>query len=208
MNQKRVRVLPLIALAWNETVYYSGRMLSGKKLHYDLSLSVDHKIPIVPWTISIYIICFLFWAVIYLYMASREQREAYRFFLADGIGKLICFLFFVFMPTTLIRPEIIGTGIWNALIRYLYRFDAADNLFPSIHCMVSWFCFMGIRRQKECSVWCKCGTFLFAAAVCISTLTTRQHVLLDAAGGIGFAELSDLMAVILLRKKKIIIKAH
>lgn len=41
-----------------------------------------------------------------------------------------------------------------------------------------------------------------AIAICISTLTTRQHVLADIFGGIGAAELSWLAAEKLLKKTK------
>ena len=32
-------------------------------------------------------------------------------------------------------------------MRFLYQVDAADNLFPSIHCLTSWFCYIGIRGR-------------------------------------------------------------
>ena len=67
---------------------------------------------------------------------------------------------------------------------WLYSVDAADNLFPSIHCLVSWFCYIGIRGRKEIPVWYQRTSLGIAVLVFISTLLTKQHVLIDVAGGV------------------------
>lgn len=38
-------------------------------------------------------------------------------------------------------------------MRFVYAVDAADNLFPSIHCLVSWFCYIGLRGRRDIPVW-------------------------------------------------------
>ena len=85
-------------------------------------------------------------------------------------------------------PEITGSGLWNDLLRLLYTIDAPDNLFPSIHCLVSWFCFVGIRGRKNISRWYKVFSCGAALAVCVSVLTTKQHGILDVFAGIFLAE--------------------
>ena len=70
----------------------------------------------------------------------------------------------------------------------VYRIDAADNLFPSIHCLVSWFCYIGIRGRKEIPMWYRGASCVMAVLVCVSTLTTKQHVIIDVAGGVLLAE--------------------
>ena len=72
---------------------------------------------------------------------------------------------------------------------WVYSVDAADNLFPSIHCLVSWFCYIGIRGREDLPVWYRRFSCVMALLVCASTLTTKQHVLVDVAGGILLAEL-------------------
>lgn len=100
------------------------------------------------------------------------------------ISRIICFSIFLLFPTTNIRPDIVGGGIWNEGMRLLYRIDAADNLFPSIHCLVSWFCYIGIRGEKKIPKWYKWTSCLIAVAVFISTLTTKQHVIIDVIAGV------------------------
>ncbi len=75
---------------------------------------------------------------------------------------------------------------------WLYRTDAADNLFPSIHCLTSWFCFIAVRENKKIPGWYKTVSILLALSVCVSTLTTKQHVLIDVVVGIVLAEGSYL----------------
>lgn len=79
--------------------------------------------------------------------------------------------------------------LFSWLIRLVYALDAPTNLFPSIHCLVSWFCFIGIRKSKKLPVWFKVFSCIFAALVCMSTQFTKQHYLLDIPGGILIAEL-------------------
>lgn len=204
MTKKKIWILPMMALIWNEFVYYLARILTRHEVHFDFSFSWDYKIPFISWTVTIYFLCFIFWAIVYVYMAWQEKEIAHTFFMADGIGKFICLFFFLFLPTTISRPVVMESGFWNTIMRFLYHIDTADNLFPSIHCMVSWFCFIGMRKLKECPNWCKWGSLFIAVLICISTLTTKQHVIMDVVGGVGFAEISYIMAEAIVQEKRIL----
>jgi membrane-associated phospholipid phosphatase len=83
---------------------------------------------------------------------------------------------------------ITGGDLWNQVALWLYSIDAADNLFPSIHCLVSWFCYLGIRGRKEIPHWYQRVSMVIAILVFASTLLTKQHVIVDVAGGILLAE--------------------
>lgn len=79
-------------------------------------------------------------------------------------------------------------------MRLLYRVDAADNLFPSIHCLVSWLCWIGVRKRKDIPTIYRYISLIASLLVCISTLTTKQHVIVDVIGGIALAECSYMIA--------------
>ena len=74
------------------------------------------------------------------------------------------------------------------------------NLFPSIHCLVSWFCAIGLRGTRV-STWYKVFSYAFAIAVCISTQLTKQHYIVDVFGGILLAEISLLIGEYFVRRK-------
>ena len=148
----------------------------------------------MPWTIIIYFGCYLFWAVNYVLCVRLDRRSAWQFLSADFLAKLVCLACFLILPTTNTRPEITGSSIWDVVMRFLYQVDAADNLFPSIHCLTSWFCYIGIRGRREVSKWYRVFSCLFALAVFISTLTTKQHVIIDVIAGAALAEVAYRVA--------------
>lgn len=183
-------VLPLcLSFTWNAIIYWGARQLAGGKPHYSMETWLDARIPLMPAALFVYFGCYLFWGVNYVLIARQEKAAMYRFFAADFISRIVCFLFFVLLPTTNMRPEIAGSGWLADGMRFLYRVDAADNLFPSIHCLVSWFCYLGIRRDTRIPGWYKGCSALLAVLVFASTLLTKQHVLADVVGGVVLAEL-------------------
>ncbi|MDO4323648.1 MAG: phosphatase PAP2 family protein [Lachnospiraceae bacterium] len=196
IKEKISRILPVYGwvplaaeLTLNMLVYSGAKLIAGKWYHYNLETSLDRAIPFIPWTVLIYFGCYLFWAANYVICVRQGRREAYRFLSADFLAKCICLFFFLGLPTTNIRPEVTGSSIWDEAMRFLYWVDSADNLFPSIHCLTSWMCYIGIRGRKNIPFWYRGFSCLMAAAVFISTLTTKQHVVVDVAGGVLLAEI-------------------
>lgn len=196
-----------ITLLWNQCVYLWARWIAGSWHYYDMTTSVDRMVPFLPWTITIYLGCYLFWGINYFLCTMQNRADRNRFFCADALAKGICFVFFLMIPTTNIRPEITGSTIWDSLMVFLYWMDAADNLFPSIHCLVSWLCWIGVRKRKDIPAAYRYFSLAAAIVICISTLTTRQHVIIDMIGGIllaeacyyvaGYKKVCDVYAVIL-----------
>lgn len=187
-----MRIPIFTALACNMAAYYGSRLFTSGRVHYDITGWLDGKIPLLPWTIVIYWGCYLFWIVNYVIGSRQDQEKAFRFFSADFAAKLVCLVCFLIFPTTNVRPDIEGNSLWDELMRALYRVDAADNLFPSIHCLTSHFCFIAVRGNEKIPKWYQVASFLITLSICISTLTTKQHVLIDVIAGVLLAEISWL----------------
>jgi membrane-associated phospholipid phosphatase len=83
----------------------------------------------------------------------------------------------------------VGNSPADVLIRFVYWIDAPTNLFPSIHCLVSWMCFIGVRGKSYVPKWYQIFSCLFAVAVFASTLFTKQHFIVDVIAGVVIAEL-------------------
>ena len=142
MNQKKDYVLrwipkysiiPLITALVLNTLVYSGTMVLCKGLyHHDFTTAFDRMVPVIPEFTSIYLICYVFWVVNYIMTARISREHMYRFLTADYLSRIVCGIFFVFLPTTLVRPEITGTGFWDQALRFVYSIDQSANLFPSI----------------------------------------------------------------------------
>ena len=166
----KIMIIPLLlSMTWNSITYFGSRLLTSDWKHFNVEAMLDSVIPFLPWTVSIYLSCYVFWIVNYILGVRQDRAEALRFISADFFAKTICLICFLIIPTTNVRPEVGAEGIWNRLMIWLYNTDAADNLFPSIF------------------------SLLFAISICISTLTTKQHVIVDVIGGIGLAEGSYFM---------------
>lgn len=188
-------MIPLIfAVVFNLAVYGGSRMIAGEWTHHNIEGNLDRLIPFWPPTVAIYLGCYLFWIVNYILIGRQEKKEVCRFFAADFLSRVVCLVCYLAYPTTNTRPAVDPEGFWNQLVIFLYSIDAADNLFPSIHCLVSWFCYIGLRGKKNIPLWYRAASCLMALLVCISTLTTKQHVIPDVIGGIFLAELCFLVA--------------
>lgn len=142
-------MIPLVFTLLLNTVVYNGvRLFTEGRYHYNLSGPLDELVPFMPEFIIVYFGCFIFWVVNYTIIARGEKEVCYRFFTADFYARIVCLLFFFFFPTTNTRPILEGSGIWTEAVRFLYAVDPPTNLLPSIHCMASWFCYIGLLKGR------------------------------------------------------------
>lgn len=189
-DTRRYFVISLILMLLSNRVLYAGARLFNENLrHWDLRLPLDDRIPFLPWMILIYVGCYVWWLYIYWLISQRSRRDADRFFAANLLSKAVSFLVFVLFPTAVTRPELGGGSVWNTLLRILYALDKPDNVFPSIHCVLGWLCWVGVRGKADIPFPCRFASLLMAVAVCLSTLTVRQHILMDVTGGILLSEI-------------------
>ncbi len=189
-----------IAAAFNAASYYGARCVAGGFRHYDLTTDLDQMIPFLPVMVTVYLGCYAFWFVNYCLSVKHERGEKHQFITAHCIGEAVSFLIFILFPTTMIRVEILDTSVFSSLCMRLYLLDQADNLLPSLHCFISWLCWIGVRGNPKISHRYQWFSLLLAAAICVSTLTVKQHVLADVIAGILLAEGSYLFAGYLLKR--------
>lgn len=186
---KAYSVLPLIFMfSFNSLIYWATMHLCRDWHHYDLTLSIDRAVPLVPEFVFVYLGCYAFWAANYIMSAWFGKDEFYKFTAADISSRVVCLLFFICLPTTNIRPELVGDSLSMQLLKWLYSVDLPVNLFPSIHCLVSWFSYIAIRGRKEIPAWYRGFSCFFALLVAASTQFLKQHYIVDAIGGILLAE--------------------
>ena len=68
-------VLPLIcSFTFNSLIYTGTQILCSDLKHYDFTTAFDRAVPVIPAFTSIYLICYLFWAVNYI-MIGRIGKE-------------------------------------------------------------------------------------------------------------------------------------
>ncbi len=186
-------VIPLIScFALNMLVYSGTMILCADWHHYYFTKPWDNSVPLVPEWIYIYFGCYIFWVANYILVAKIHQDNKsmfYRFVITDMSSRLVCALFFIALPTAITRPVVPEGGLSAYLLNFLYGIDQPANLFPSIHCLVSWLCFAGIRKSDKVPNWYKAFSCIAALLVVLSTQFTKQHYWIDTIAGIALAEI-------------------
>ena len=179
-----------LCVAYYLTSLLNGIFRDGYDTYFDITSRFDRMIPAVPiWTVM-YFFSYVFWIISYLWV-SRESREmSNRLLFADLIGKVLCTAVFLIAPTTAERPPVAVDAFAAPLLKLLFAIDEPVNLFPSMHCSVSWFAVRYVLKCKKIPTWYKFTAVLLMLAVFASVLFTKQHVIIDIFGGIAVAELS------------------
>lgn len=193
-TSKKTVVLLFGAFAYNFIVYLGGRSISRNLYHYNLTSYIDDIIPLQSWMVIIYLGAYLFWAVNYYLSVKYDTSTNERFIISHMIGETVCLAAFILLPTTMNRPLITGTSVFDQLLKLVYAVDKPDNLMPSIHCYLSWLCWIGVRNNAHVSKGYQHFSLIMAIAVCLSTLMVKQHVLIDALTGVLLAEVSYFAA--------------
>ena len=151
-------------------VFYLGAARLGFREPRLLQPSVvDRAVPFLPWTIAVYLSQFAF-----LFLAlwlQTDSRALTRTFAAIAIATILSCAIFVVWPTTIPRPP-----VRSAAFDALWLFDVPANCFPSLHVALATIaaCFWP-RRRWIAVIW--------AAAIALSTLTTKQHYAVDVLAG-------------------------
>lgn len=191
----RHSVIPLlVVLAFNMITYYGTKYVNLNRYHHDISTLVNVSIPFVPFFFLFYFIAYIQWVIGFILIARENRQICYRYMSGELIAKIITFVIFLIIPTTMIRPEIIGNGFFDKLVEFLYRIDTPRNLFPSMHCLESWLCFRGALKLKSIRKWYAPLSLIITLLVFASTILIKQHVPLDIIGGILVVEIGLLVS--------------
>ena len=185
-------ILPLISIfVLNCLIYWGSSALTAGRYHFDFTMAFDREVPLLPVFVWFYILAFPFWAVGYLLAARRGKDMFYRFVATDLTIHFICFICFILIPTTNIRPEIPGNTLSEKILALVYSLDGGNspsNLFPSIHCYVSWMCWKGVEGSEKVPKWYQRFSLIFAILIIISTQVLKQHYIVDAAAALLLVE--------------------
>lgn len=105
-------------------------------------------------------------------------------------------LFYYFFPTTLEQPAL----DWSTMPvgKVLQTWDQAGNVFPSMHVASALFACLWLRRELrriQAPQWLHPVNMLWCSAIVYSTLATKQHVVLDVAGGLALGAMAGWASV-------------
>ena len=175
-------------------IFFGTKPLTANAVHHSIPVPFENAIPFAPEWVTVYTATFIFWLLGLVVCMTRERELCFRMFTGIYIAELICAVFFVAMPTVIVRPEATGGVYYDRLLAQLYAADQPTNLFPSMHCMFAYMVFRGFmiaKLDKPVII----GSGLFAALVCASTVFVKQHFLLDTFAGIILGEVAVTLSL-------------
>jgi hypothetical protein len=146
--------------------YYIPRLFLPQLTLHVLTCPLDERIPFRPPWVTVYFLSYPFWAATGLRLVCQEKPRAYRIAAAYSLGMLLSAAVFLLWPGTMDRPEIRGSGFFDAWMRLLYRIDPPTNLFPSLHVLITYFCWRGAMGCGRIPGWYRgvCLVFLILYA--------------------------------------------
>lgn len=154
---------------------------------------IDRAIPVIEWTVWIYISYYALPVLAGVFIDDMHYLDRYAQSLMSAC--IACAIVFIFFPTEITRYTFKEDGVTGFVVKYLHLLDKPRNCFPSMHIAVSYIAAFTIIRYKK-----KHGIFLLVWAVMItlSTLTIKQHYIVDVAGGFVIALIS--LKIFIFRK--------
>ena len=157
---------------------------------HDMTIALDRAIPLIPQWVVIYFLAFVSWLVSAVWILSESKPHGYRFTCSYMLALLISGVIFLVYPGTMERPALTGSGFFTQWMRFLYWIDAPTNLCPSLHVLISYFCWrctLGCRRIPK---WYQWFNLVFLILVCCSILFVKQHAVVDIPVALVVGELA------------------
>lgn len=196
--------LPYFLYPWNKATVGFGSaifaavfyMLTNHFPLFESSLlpftTIDRITPFIPSTVWIYLS--EYFLILSAFFVDSDLRKANRFVYGFLFLQFISNAIFLAFPTHYPRqwfPIPIGTDPASEFILNIIRnADTASNCAPSLHvscCYFASFVFLEVKGPKR---FLFPVYFLWATLVGISTLTTKQHYLVDVVLGFIFGILA------------------
>lgn len=142
---------------------------------------VDVAIPVIPWTVWIYVSVYL------TYLASvllqKDMAVLGRFLITYVLAYGVSMFFFMVYPTTFPRdlyPIPDGAGISGAALEFFRSTDRPTNCLPSMHVASCVMLTLPFYKRRP---WVFVGFGLWTLAISITTMTTKQHYAIDVVSG-------------------------
>ncbi len=196
------RVPLLLLVTIHLLVYFGTKPFVNGLNAYDITISIDHQIPLIPVFIIPYFLAYIQWVIGIVAIARYGREYSYKVLGGEIISKIIVCIIFIVFPTTMVRPEITGSNLFSRIVVFLYSIDTPTNIFPSIHCLESYICMKAAIEMKEYDDRFRYGMVIISILVYLSTVFVKQHVVLDFFGAVIVAEVGRLIAERILEVRR------
>lgn len=182
MNLKNVIIRQIIILIFQVVLYFGCEFF--QKNPKNMGLPIDKKIPALPYFALIYVLWFPLIAIfpISLFKAAKNLYELYVIcWITDIVISVIIYLAY---PTTCTRPKDLENIKGGWMLKILYKFSYKGlNCSPSMHCSISTLVLIFALTASTMPINLRIIYSTTALGIILSTLFTKQHVLVDLVTG-------------------------
>ncbi len=165
---------------------------------------LDRMITFQPSTLPIYLSLWVYVSLPSVFLTTRD--EMYRYGIAMAAACLVGLIIFYFWPTA-VPPANIDWARYPD-VNFLKNLDAAGNACPSLHVTTAVFSGIWLHhllRRFGTPLWILGFNWIWCVGILYSTLSTRQHVVIDVLAGLL---LGALAAYLSLRQRSVANKQH
>ncbi len=158
--------------------------------------AIDDRIPVISIFVVFYLFSYVFWICGPIAASLTKKKNFLNYIIGLSAAYIVGFLIFIFAPTYMDRvaeglmDAAAKPGLFNQLLAIVYSSDGSNlafNLFPSYHCLISLYCYLGIRKQPEISKGFRVYSLVMTVLICMSTVFTKQHYAIDIVGGLSIS---------------------
>ena len=149
-----------------------------------LSGTIDESIPFINYSIFIYSSWYILLVLVPYLLYKKDKTMLAKYVASYIICVIIAMIVFVVYPTGVIRPEVNNDNIVNMIVNLIYWVDTpAINCLPSLHCAISMLFILVMLVSKKFNTKTKTIITILSILIMLSTLFTKQHVLIDLITG-------------------------
>lgn len=160
---------------------------------YIIHAPLDDLIPFNEWFVIPYCSWFLLLVAVTALLWWKDTASYDKLCLMMFSGMTFCLIVYMLLPNGLdLRPTVEEIGRSNPamwVMQLLWKADASVNVCPSIHCQSTTCMAIAISESKlaEERPVLRPIALVWAALICLSTVFTKQHSVLDVVCGLAVA---------------------
>lgn len=160
---------------------------------YIIHAPLDDLIPFNEWFVIPYCSWFLLLVAVTALLWWKDTASYDKLCLMMFSGMTFCLIVYMLLPNGLdLRPTVEEIGRSNPamwVMQLLWKADASVNVCPSIHCQSTACMAIAISESKlaEERPVLRPIALVWAALICLSTVFTKHHSVLDVVCGLAVA---------------------
>lgn len=179
-------ILTLAALLLGQIVLYFGCECFQKRMH-NVLCPLDAHIPLIEGSVLIYMLWFPMIVLLPLYLYSLAPMAYGVYYTAMALEVVVSVACYLIYPTTFTRP-VPSDRPMGRLLKAVYKGSFRGvNCAPSLHCSSCYLAIFCALTAADMPLPVRLLVLLVAGSITVSTMTTKQHAVIDAVTAIPVA---------------------